>query len=527
MHLHRKLISLGFLALLGAVMPLQILIELRAGERPGVLDLSESWSTAPERQDFEAELRRRSFLRRLTQPTYRSAMLALFGEGNSEARVGRGGWLYLDDDVKLVHGRPFGTATLEAAWSALVETRDELRSRGIELVVAPIPNKASEVPGFLAEGVEGPLANPGRERFLAGCWERGLSIVSPGWDGVPRSEYLPRDTHWTPHSVEAFAAALAERIRMTLGEPDAERRLETILRPGIRRGAGDLVHVLGLREGDEPFEPMEVEIRAVERSAGPGHGPRGAASKARVLLLGDSFSGIYSDAAYGFGEGAGLAEHLGHRLGEAVDAIAVAGGGAEGSRRAWARRLASGKPLAEPLGEPLAKDGAEVASEVGSRTLPRVVVWQFSMRDLAKDPSAWPSVPLFGNPDVEGAGRDGGTGNRPRGLTIRGEVTAVSTVPEEFDYDFCLAMHRVDVTEILDGTFEGMDPASIPESVVVAGEALVDREPTDWSRLGIGDRRVFVLEPVELHHDLERTAAIDTVGAFGDIWFPVEMRHAR
>lgn len=497
MDLRRKLISVGFLALLGAVMPVQVVLELKAGERPGVLALLDSWSTKGERDAFETSLRRDSFLRRLSLPSFRSALLACFREGNSEAQVGREGWLYLKDDVDLVCGPAFSTATLEAAWSALTETRDELRSRGIELVVVPIPNKASEVPGFLAEGLAGPLPNPGRDPFLRGCRERGLEVVSPGWEGVPRSEFLPRDTHWTPASMESFALTLAERVRVHLeGEGGAARATE--LRKEVRRGAGDLVNVLGLRPDDRSFDPMDVEVRVVDR-----RGEEAEESAApRVLLLGDSFCGVFSDGAFGFGEQAGLAEHLGHRLGEAVDSIVVAGGGAVGSRRAWARRL-----------------GGDAGILSGSG-LPEVVVWQFSMRDLALDPAGWPSVSLFGGGhSAGGAAKDPST-LAPGSVTVLARVTSVSEVPDEFDYDFCLSIHRFDVLEILENP-QGSPPLG---SIVVAGEALVDRELTDWARLRPGDRRVLTLEAIGNHHDLERTAAIDSVGAVRGIWFPVEMR---
>ena len=77
-----------------------------------------------------------------------------------------------------------------------------------------------------------------------------------------------------------------------------------------------------------------------------------------MLLLGDSFTNIYSMPSMGWGRGAGLAEHLSLRLGFDVDRIAVNGDGAHASRdalrRAGPRRL-SGK---------------------------RVVVFQFAAREL-------------------------------------------------------------------------------------------------------------------------------------------------
>ena len=84
----------------------------------------------------------------------------------------------------------------------------------------------------------------------------------------------------------------------------------------------------------------------------------GPTETADVLLLGDSFTNIYSLASMGWGDSAGLAEQLSYALGRPLDRIVQNDDGAFATRallqRAGPERLA-GK---------------------------RVVIWQFAAREL-------------------------------------------------------------------------------------------------------------------------------------------------
>jgi alginate O-acetyltransferase complex protein AlgJ len=82
---------------------------------------------------------------------------------------------------------------------------------------------------------------------------------------------------------------------------------------------------------------------------------------AEVLLLGDSFSNIYSDSTLGWGSGAGLAEQLGFHLQRPVDKLALNAGGALATRQALQRTLATGEDRL-----------------VGKK----VVIYQFATREL-------------------------------------------------------------------------------------------------------------------------------------------------
>ena len=82
---------------------------------------------------------------------------------------------------------------------------------------------------------------------------------------------------------------------------------------------------------------------------------------ADLLLLGDSFTNVYSQPDLGWGEGAGLAEQLSYELQRPVDRIAINAGGA------WSAR--------ERLAAELRRGNDRLAGK-------RVVVYEFAAREL-------------------------------------------------------------------------------------------------------------------------------------------------
>ena len=114
----------------------------------------------------------------------------------------------------------------ESVLEAIVRYRDQLKQRGIELVVMPVPEKASVYPDMLtrrAEGRADEFRSP-TEDLLARLAPPGggddgpvctLSRGAPGGVrvGQPTPLYLARDTHWTPAGVRLAAGAMAARLR--------------------------------------------------------------------------------------------------------------------------------------------------------------------------------------------------------------------------------------------------------------------------------------------------------------------------
>jgi alginate O-acetyltransferase complex protein AlgJ len=379
-------LTLCFLTLIAVPAGHQLTVDLRETGRWRVLGLFETPLGAEGLKEFGEALSRDSALAASLRAGYQEVLTGLLGLGSEKIVAGRDGFLFLRKEVDMATGpgflsrrrappRGFDAASRRpAAGRDPVDPIGEyarlLEARGIHLVVAPIPAKPFIEPEKVWGGYPrdaGPAWNSDRAAFLARLARKGVDVVDPT-DDLWRARaggqdlYLARDTHWTPAGLRVTAARLADHIRPLLG---AVERTAFTRRPATVSGTGDLLRMLELPAGRSPFPTQTVEV--VQAMDGDRFARGG--DEAPVLLLGDSFTNVYSRKELEWGEGAGLGETLMLELGVAVQVIAVNGGGATLAREALAARPAA-----------LAKK--------------KVVVWAFSSRDLADEDVSWDRVPL-------------------------------------------------------------------------------------------------------------------------------------
>jgi hypothetical protein len=187
----------------------------------------------------------------------------------------------------------------------------------------------------------------------------GVLVFDPAGEiarpnGAETPAYLATDTHWRPETMQHVAEALA-------GFVQAHAALPTRPAPGYEaerreaRHTGDTAAMLDLPTDQTLFPPERVTLRFVVDADG---NPWRSSRDADVLLLGDSFTNIYSLATMGWGEAAGLGEQLSFALQRPIDRIIQNDQGAHATRGLLAR-------------EPNRLDGK------------RVVIWQFAARELA------------------------------------------------------------------------------------------------------------------------------------------------
>jgi alginate O-acetyltransferase complex protein AlgJ len=156
--------------------------------------------------------------------------------------------------------------------------------------------------------------------------------------------------------MDAIARDVANHVRSTGALPEREP-LPLRLAPQEISRVGDLVDMLSLTKDQGIYRPQTITIEQVidERTGQPI--TRDAT--ADVLLVGDSFTNIFSAPAMGWGTGAGFGQHLAYHLRRPVDVIAFNGGAATQSRAELAR--------------------SENAERLGHK---KVIVYQFAIRAL-------------------------------------------------------------------------------------------------------------------------------------------------
>jgi hypothetical protein len=335
-------------------------------------------------QDYEDRLEEESWLTHRVLPPAQLALSRVFGVGNEQVYLGRGDWLFYRPEIEYLTGHGFltprqltGRAVSGKAWTpppqpdpvqAIVQFHAQLAAQGIDLILLPVPGKASVHPEYFTHAFtqDTPVLHNRSYRAFVGALEaKGIRVFDPT-DRLAAfahthgtSTYLATDTHWTPAAMESIAAALAEELRPLLPAAPAVPvfRRETAMVTHL----GDLGKMLKLPGDSRWPAPETVEIHPVRPATGGAMGV--TAPFADVLLLGDSFTNIYALESMGWGASAGLAEQLALALNRPVDALRRNDAGAHATREMLARELMGG------------------CDRLAGK---KVVVWEFAARELAQ-----------------------------------------------------------------------------------------------------------------------------------------------
>ncbi len=430
-------------------------------------------------QETENELDASSWLTVAAQPGYQAVLYRWLGVGNEQAYAGREGWLFFRPEIDYLTGPGFlderqlkRRAAEGSEWRAPPQPdplrairafHRELGERGIDLIVLPVPAKPGIHPGYFHEaysGAEEPLQNPSFRDWVRRLEDEGIRVIDPGPALVAaaraegRPQFLATDTHWRPEAMDRVARMLAVEIESLPAWPGRQKdyRRETL----PITNPGDTAQMLSLPPAVRP-PPETVEILRVLTDRRELWRP---AADSPVLLLGDSFSNIYSLPAMGWGDSAGLAEQISYYLGMPVDRLVRNDDGAWATRHMLARELALGRD--------------RLAGK-------RVVIWQFAARELAI--GDWRDIPLeIGQPPQRSfLALESG-----RRLVLTGRVASASAVPVPGSVpyrDHVVSWHLVDIEGLPEGQADlaqavvylrsMADNVLQPAAFVRAGQAVV------------------------------------------------------
>jgi hypothetical protein len=441
------------------------------------------WRLLPRGAELKAaekQLETESVVSEWLLPRIQSLLSTTLGAGNEQVYLGRDGWLFYRPDVEYLTGPPFlAPATLrhrvQAAAvqpdpvKAIVAFRDQLAARGIDLVLLPVPTKPSiegEHLSFRARAEE-LLENESCVDLKQRLAAAGVRVFDPapllkdrkaGSNGLP--QFLDKDTHWRPEAMEFVAQRLAWFINSS--EPTGSAGGLRIS-PTEISGRGDIARMLKLPAGDQNIDaPQTVAIRQVTNRDDPWRPSR----EADILLLGDSFANIFSLSALGWGESAGLAEHLSAALGgRPLDCILRNSDASFATREILSRELARGKD--------------RLAGK-------KLVIWEFATRELAFGDWKMLEMKLGQAPPAKFfVPKTGQT------VTATGTIEAISAVPRPGSVpyqDHILALHLSDLT------VEGGDESGTMEAFVYA-QSMRDNVLTPTAHFRPGDRVTLRLRP--------------------------------
>jgi alginate O-acetyltransferase complex protein AlgJ len=229
-------------------------------------------------------------IRGLAAGLYGATSYLLFSEGRQGVLVGEDGWLFTTEEFETA---PDLEEAVERSVDHIANVRDHLAARGVDLLVAVVPAKAT---------VHGERL--GQHRYPARARQRyalvlqnlaARSIAAPDLlarlietkAGQPM--YLRTDTHWTVAGATESARAIAHAIGQRPDIPRVEVTLEPE-RPVEHEG--DLVRFLALGPLQKAIGPAPERIVPMRSRLGPAEGTAAlfGDSVISVALVGTSYS---------------------------------------------------------------------------------------------------------------------------------------------------------------------------------------------------------------------------------------------
>lgn len=415
--------------------------------------------------------------------------------GNEKAYLGRDGWLFYRPSVDYVTGPGFldprvlakraqsGKAYAAPAQPdprpAIIQFAHDLARRDITLILVPAPGKATVQPERLSSryaAVGGALHNASFEQFKHDVEREGVIVFDPApllrenWLRTDDDQFLKTDTHWTCQAAQTVAETLRgliEERSLLPPRPATQYRV----RSRFASNLGDIAVMLRLPDDQALFSSETVKIRRVFN----GDEPWQPDSSADVLLLGDSFTNIFSQEAMKWGASAGLAEQLSYALQRPIDRISQNDSGAFATRQTLAQELARGHD--------------RLAGK-------RLVVWEFAARELAV--GDWKMIPLaqleggqHPLPPGEGAkpdlfSKDGGM------IVVQAMVESTAGVPKPGSVPYRDAVTSLHLTGVK--ATKGESPA---DQVVVYVLGMQNNRWTTAAQYKPGDTVSLTVQPWE------------------------------
>lgn len=301
---------------------------------------------------------------------------------NAGAILGVDGWFFLSSDLRFLSiGQFWGDEAAKVSRSRKIESADpipaiidfqqQLKQRGIDLLILPVPSKAAIFPEKMVPEVDlkGQNAAPFLERFYDELRGRGIKVV----DLVPiflQNRADPRgpifcktDSHWSGLGCVLAAQTLAAQLRERFAAQPRKNYVAEWRETEIK---GDLVDLVASKTKSPTVEKIPVRM-ITEKETGAAVQPDPGSP---VLVLGDSHTLVFHDF---HGEKAGLIDQLAKELGFAPDLIGTRGSGATAVRISLYRRNRK-----EP--DYLSKK--------------KVIIWCFAAREFTESDQGWEKVPV-------------------------------------------------------------------------------------------------------------------------------------
>lgn len=284
----------------------------------------------------------------------RGASWLLLHDTGPRVRQGCPGWLFLADEFRL---NRHAQANAQAKAQAVIDLQRSLGKRGIELLVAIVPDKSRIAAPQLCSLYRPTVLQERIVAWTAALQTAGIHTVDLAATLQPLGEgaYLRTDTHWSEIGADAAARTVAQRVQQLGIEATPSRQFITQTQPEAIR-PGDLVRLAGLQWLPISLQPLAQSVAATQMVEQAETTPEG----------GDSLEDLFGDSN--------------------LPNVALIG--TSFSRNSNFVGFLQ-RALSAPVGN-FAKDGGEFSgaatayfdSPAFKQTPPRLVIWEIPERDL-------------------------------------------------------------------------------------------------------------------------------------------------
>ena len=318
-----------------------------------------------------------------------AAKVQALEKSNVGAEEGIDGWFFVTSELRMLSvGKFWGPDAVRVSRSskpeqadplpAILDFNQQLKERGIALIVVPVPPKAEIYPEKVTGDISGskravvlPALTGDPDPALAAFYEElrkgGVDVIdlAPTFRKEKAGEHGPvfckTDTHWSGAGCVLAAREIANDVNGRLGiavTGPVKKYAADWKEASIDGDLGSMLDASAKKPGAE-----KIFVRQLQETVAPN-------PDSPVLLLGDSHTLVFHDF---LAERAGLLDQLTAELGFVPDRIGIRGSGATPVRIDLYRR-----GIKEP----------------GYLAKKKVVVWCFTAREFTEAAQGWQKLPV-------------------------------------------------------------------------------------------------------------------------------------
>jgi alginate O-acetyltransferase complex protein AlgJ len=282
----------------------------------------------------------------------RAASWLLIADTGSRVRQGCPGWLFLASEFKL---QAHASSNAQARVDKVLELREQLQVRGVELLVMVVPDKSRIAASQLCGLSRSTQLAERQHDWLARLQAKGVAVLDllPALQPLGSDAFLRTDTHWNETGANAAAVVLAARIEaMGIAATPVQHFENNVSEPEVR--PGDLVHLAGLDWLPLSLQPPAEQVRQSSFTAQVD----ASAAVAEDDLFGDSQLPNVAVIGTSFSRNSNFIGFLQRALSASVGNFALDGGEFSGAAKAYFK------------------------SPAFLQTPPKLIVWEIPERDL-------------------------------------------------------------------------------------------------------------------------------------------------